>query len=140
MRPNLAPRLLSSRLVPPHNPPRVPGYTASARTLARPSLPGPSALETRKCVHRIQNIYHHQQQVQHYQRQRHRHHPHYYPRNLSYNYNYDYEEDEEYDDRFQRCTRLPLRSTPGTLTFVNLLVKRFLCFLTCSPCGLRSAA
>lgn len=140
MRPNLAPRLssrLSSRLPPSHNPPRVSGYTASARTLARPSLPGPSALETSKCVHRIQHLYQHQQQVQHYQR--HRHHSNHYPRNLSYNYNYD-EEDEEYDDRFQRCTRLSLRSTPGTLTFVNLLVKRFLCFLTCSPCGLRSAA
>jgi hypothetical protein len=137
MRPNLAPRLISSRLSPSHNPlPRVSGYTASARTLVRPSLPGLSALETRKCVHHIQHLYQHQQ-VQHYQCQRHRHN---YTRNLSYNYNYDYEEDEEYDDRSQRCARFPLRSTPGTLTIVNLLVKRFLCFFTCSPCGLRSAA
>ncbi|KYN38083.1 hypothetical protein ALC56_07541 [Trachymyrmex septentrionalis] len=138
MRPNLAPRLLSSRLPPLHNPSRVSGYTASARTLARPSLPGPSALETRKCVHRIQYLYQHQQQVQHCQR--HRHYSHYYLRNLSYNYNCDYEEAEEYDNRFQQCTRLPLRSTPGTLTFVNLLVKKFLCFFICSPCGLRNAA
>ncbi|KYN17762.1 hypothetical protein ALC57_09951 [Trachymyrmex cornetzi] len=139
MRPNLAPRLLSSRLSPLHNPPRVSGYTTSARTFAHPLLPGPSALETKKCVHRIQHLYQ-QQQVQHCQRQHYRHYPHHYSRNLSYNYNYDYEEAEEYDNRFQQCTRLPLRNTPGTLTFVNLLVKKFLCFFTCSPCGLRNAA
>lgn len=147
MRPSLAQPRLSSRIQPPHhNHPRVSGYTASARTFtARCSLPGLSALETRKCVHHNQHVYqHHRQQQPYYQqqnRQRHQHRYHY-PRNLSYNYGYDYEVDEEYDDdRFQRYSRLPpLRSAPGTLTFVNLLVKRFLCFLTCSPCGLHGAA
>lgn len=139
MRPNLAPRL-SSRLPTPHNPPpRVSGYTASARTFARPSLPRLSALETRRCTHRIQHPYQQEHQQRH---QRHRqYYSYYYPRNLStsYNYNYEYQEDEECDDRFQRYCQ-PMRSAPGTLTFVNLLIKRFLCILTCSPCGLRGVA
>lgn len=148
MRPNLAPPRLPTRTQPSHhNPPRVSGYTPSARTLtARSLLPRPRALETRKCVHRSQHPYqYHQEQQQQYhhqyQQQQHQYRQHRYHYSCNLSYNYDYEEDEEYDDRFQRYSRLPhLRSAPGTLMFVNLLVKRFLCFLTCSPCGLRGAA
>lgn len=166
MRPSLAPPRLPMRMQPPHHnnpPPRVLGYTASARTLtAHPSLPGLSAfLETRKCVHgssqhpyqphrqHQQQRYHQQQQQRHHDQQRReqrqqycqRRQRRYYSRELSYDYSYEYEEDDEYDDRFQRYSRLPsLRSAPGTLTFVNLLVKRVLCFFTCTPCGLHGAA
>lgn len=143
MRPNLAPRL-PSRLT-PQNPPRVSGYTASVRTLTRSSLPGPCAMEIKKCVHRSQQHHYHQYHPHQSHRSKHYyHHKMYYPHQqyrhyLTTNFE-DYEEDEDYDEGFRQYPRLSLQNAPGTLTFVNLLVKRFLCFFTCSPCGLRSTA
>ncbi|KAG7205558.1 hypothetical protein KM043_007534 [Ampulex compressa] len=114
----------------PQNPPRVSGYTASARTLTRSSLPGPSAMEIRKCVHRVHHQYHQYHHLQHHHH--HHHHRHHgrqqyrhqqYRHYLSNGYD-DCEEEDERDERFRRYPQLSLRGAPGTLSFVNLLVKR----------------
>lgn len=143
----MAPSSLPHLQLPPSPPPyeldSVSGII-SRLSPTHPSLPRPSVIGAKKCVHTKQcyNRQHHRRNHrdfnhnnsnnnscydQHRQRrQDYSNEEHQYLASEDEDENYDYERLKRYRNRLSSR-----RISPGTMNRVNLLVKRFLCFLAC---------